>query len=165
MDPNPILDIGCPAASEASKMLKRVARALGIEFLLEPLDCTPFFHGYGSNCSASKLVNGIWRLSVKALNSFEAKFPFYMVPGEGELLLGNEIHHKSIPHGSQNLMIIPPGVGRISNEELFLQTCHVPIKVSDENAVRTILSVAPAQLISFKAFFTSHRAFHTSSLI
>ena len=78
-----------------------------------------------------------------------------MVPGEGLLLFGNEIQHKSTPHGPQNLMVIPPGVGGISNKKLVLQTYHVPIKRSDENAVRSILSVIPAQLTSFKAHTTS----------
>ena len=70
-----------------AKNAKALCKALGIEFLLEPLDCTPFYHGYGSNCSYAKLVNGIWRLRVKAINGVEAKFPFYMVPGEGSITL------------------------------------------------------------------------------
>ena len=88
-----------------------------------------------------------------------------MVPREGLLLFGNDIHHKSILHGPENLMVNPPGFGGIANEELVIQTYHVPIKGSDENEFRTILSVIPAQLTSFKAFFTSYRAFRTSSLI
>ena len=86
MDPNPILDIW-------------------------PLDSTPFFHGYGSNCRDGNLVNGIWRLPTKPLTGFEAKFSFYIVPGEGVLLFGNEIRHKSILHGPENCMAIPSGVG------------------------------------------------------
>ena len=75
MDPNPILDIGCPRRVGGVEKAKALCEALGIEFLLEPLDYTPFFHGYGSNCSDAKLVNGISRLAVKAINGFEAKSP------------------------------------------------------------------------------------------
>ena len=92
-----------------------------------------------------------------------------MVPGEGVLLFGNGILVKSIIHGLQNLMVITPVVGGICSEELVLQTYHVLIKDSDDSAVRTILSVIPAQLTSFQAFFTYvdayYRAFHTSSLL
>ena len=121
MDPNPILDIGCSRSVGGAENAKALCKALGITFLVEPLDCTPFYHEYGSHFSYAKLINGIWRLPVKAINGFEAKFPFYMVPGEGVLLFGNEIHHKSILHGPENLMVIPPGVGWIANEELVLQ--------------------------------------------
>ena len=164
MDPNPILDTDFLRTVGGAENTKALCKACGIEFLLESLDCSPFFHGDGSNCSDAKLLNGIRRQPVKALNGVESKFPFYMVPGEGVLLFGNEIHHKSILHGPENLIVIPPGVGGIFNEELALQASHVPIRGLDKNAVRIILSVIPAQLSSFKAFFTSYRAFHTSPL-
>ncbi len=57
-DPNPILDTGCPRNVGGIDY----ADALGIHFDLEPLDCDPFYRGYGMKCSEAKLTIGIWKL-------------------------------------------------------------------------------------------------------
>ncbi len=55
MDPNPILDTGCPRNVGGIDYAVAMCNALGIHFDLEPLDCDPFYHGYGMKCSEAKL--------------------------------------------------------------------------------------------------------------
>lgn len=64
-------------------------KALGIPLDLEPLDCDPFYHVYGMNCSGAKLTIGIWKLPLVDLDRTQFKLPFYLVKGDGYLLVGN----------------------------------------------------------------------------
>jgi len=50
-DPNPIMDIGCPRSVVGIQSAAALSLAFNIEFKLRPLDCAPFFHGYGMHCS------------------------------------------------------------------------------------------------------------------
>ena len=65
--------------------------ALGIDFEIRPLDCEPFYHGYGMKCSEAQLVVGICKLPITDLNGVKASITFYITKGDGFLLLGNSI--------------------------------------------------------------------------
>ena len=110
-------------------------------------------------CKAGKLYMEATRKSPQWCRS---QIP--VLQGPGVLLFWNEIHHTSIVHGPEN-MVLPPGSGGIANEELVLKKFPVPINGLNENEVRNILPVIPSQLTYFKTFFTSYMASHTISLI
>ena len=57
--------------------------AMGIDFELEPLDCEPFYHGYGENCSDAEITIGVWRLPLDDLNGNKIDIPFYITKGSG----------------------------------------------------------------------------------
>ncbi len=54
-----------------------MCNALGIHFDLEPLDCDPFYHGYGMKCSEAKLTIGVWTLPLADLHGTRFELPFY----------------------------------------------------------------------------------------
>lgn len=94
-DPNPIIDVECPRSVGGVVAAVAICQSLGIPFELHPLDCEPFYHGYGKKCSEAQLTVGIWHLPVTDINGREALIPFYLTRGDGFLLLGNEILHQS----------------------------------------------------------------------
>lgn len=66
-----------------------------IDFTMEPLDCGPFYHGYGENCSDTHLTIGMWKLPLVDFNGNKVEIRFYITKGNGVLLLGNEVLSKS----------------------------------------------------------------------
>ena len=157
VDPNPILDTGCPKSVGGMQYAVQICNSLQIPFQLESLDCTPFYHGYGMHCSESQLFIGKWRLPMTDLRGNEFHLPFYIVRGNGYLLIGNNIAKKSKIHNSQNLIIIPANTENLSNEELILSTYH-----SEGN--RTRLLVLPPNFSSISSFFNSVQSFKSSTL-
>jgi hypothetical protein len=75
-DPNPILDGGCPKSAGGIESVISLCLALETPVELSPLDCEPFFHGYGTECSDAPLTIGIWYLSLVDLNGNLFKLPF-----------------------------------------------------------------------------------------
>ncbi len=74
MDPNPILDNGCPRNVGGIDYAVAMCNALGIHLDLEPLDCDPFYHGYGMKCSEDKLTIGIWKTRLADLTELALNF-------------------------------------------------------------------------------------------
>ncbi len=62
IDPSRILDTGYPRSIGGIRSALALWEALDIRFELENLDCEPFYHGYGMNCSKAKITIGVWRL-------------------------------------------------------------------------------------------------------
>ena len=141
---------------EGSRVL---CRAMGIDFKLEPLDCQPFWHGYGEKCSDSQLTIGIWRMPITDVNGTQVLIPFYITPGYGILLLGNEICHKSNIMGSENIIIVPRGVRVLSQKELVFKTFAEPVGTEDAGGMRTYLFVVPSKTRFFKTWFSSSNSF------
>ena len=110
IDPNPILDKGCPRSVGGIESAAALAIAMGIDFVVRPLDCPPFLHGFGPKCENPLPVFGIWDLPLSDLNGIEVKIPFYLTLGDGPLLLGNKVISQSDVLGTQNLLVIPPNV-------------------------------------------------------
>jgi len=63
-DPNPILDVGCSQSVGGIVSAAALATAMDIEFVIEPSDRDPFYHGYGPACRDKKLVFALWKLPV-----------------------------------------------------------------------------------------------------
>jgi len=114
-------------------------------------------------CSDAQLTIGIWDLPVVDMEGTVVKIPFYITRGDGVLLLGNEILHKSYQLGPENLLVIPPGVQGISRKELSFTTYCEPTSSSDPEAVRTYLFVVPSKTSSFKSYFSAQRSFASRS--
>ena len=109
-DPNPIVDQGCPRSVGGIESAKILCGCLGIDFKLKPLDCDPFLHGYGEECSDARPTIGVWKMPVTDRDGNTAFIRFYMVTGAGVLLLGNEICRKSDVLGTKNLIQVPKGL-------------------------------------------------------
>lgn len=163
LDPNPIIDVGCPRSVGGIASAVTLCHALNIAFRLEPLDCTPFFHGYGRQCSEAQITIGIWNLPVTDTCGISASIPFYITRGDGFLLLGNEILHSSYLEGPRNILRIPPNVRGISKRELLLPTFFEQISTDDPDAGRTYLLVVPSKAASFQSFVSSHEPRHSST--
>ena len=73
--PNPIVDVGCPRSVGRIESAVALSHHLGIDFLLEPLDCEPFMHGNGENCSNDKVTIRIWNLPTTDINNNHIKLP------------------------------------------------------------------------------------------
>jgi len=153
-DPNPIIDTGCPRSVGGIDSAIALSNAMGIEFALSPLDCPPFIHGYGMKCSEPKVTIGVWMIPMTDLNGISFKLPFYIVNGDGVLLLGNDVCSKSNTLNDQNLLIVPPGVGSLSDSRLALPIYN--------NEQRTHLLIVPAQTSCFATFFASARSLYSS---
>ena len=78
-DPNPILDQGCPRSVGGMEAAKNLCSLLCLRFKLDPLDCTPFFHGYGEKCIDARITIRIWRLPVTDQDGVSTLIPFYIV--------------------------------------------------------------------------------------
>ena len=135
----------------------QLCNILGITFEIEPLDCQPFYHGYGMQCSEAQLVIGIWKLPMSYLRNTEFYLPFYIVPGDGYLLVGNNIAEKSKVLNDENLLVIPPNTQNLSTEELVLSTYHSEFH-------RTRLLVVPSSYSSVSSYFNSIKYFKESAL-
>ncbi len=93
-----------------------------IPFDLEPPDCDPFYHGYEMKCSEAMLTIRIWKLPLVDLYGTHFKLKFYLVEGDGYLLVGNKIASKCQIRNDENLLIIPEGNEGISMEKMVNST-------------------------------------------
>ena len=161
-DPNPIVNQGCPRSVGGIESAKILCGCFGIDFKLEPLDCDPFLHGYGEECSDARPTIGVWRMTVTDRNRRTVSIPFYVVTGSGVLLLGNEICRRSNFLGTKNLIQVPKGL--LSSSEHFLNTYSEPVGPRGTKGFRTYLSVIPSKVdhfrsyLSFCSFKTAHEA-------
>ena len=137
-----------------------LCESLGIQLVLKPLDFEPFYHGFGKNCADPKLVFARWLLPLKYLNGIECELPFYIVKGDGPILIGNCIIAHCNLVGSENLLVIPKNVGDIKNNELLFATVHTYV---DGEPSRTYLHVVPCHSEQLSSYFSSLSSF-TSSL-
>lgn len=103
-DVNPLVDQGCPRSVGGINTASALARQLGIDFALLPLDSTPFLHGFGESCSDAKLTVARWMLPVENLDGEDVELEFFLVPGSGPLLLGNSLLHKAVVDGPDDLI-------------------------------------------------------------
>lgn len=87
---------------------------------MEVLYCEPFLHVYRKYFWNPQSVEGKYHLPITDLSVTKAGIPFYVASGDGFIILGNEIEHKSISFGPDNLFLAPAGVGDISDQQLWL---------------------------------------------
>ena len=150
-DLNPIIDIACPRSVGGINAAARLASAMNIPFKLHELDCEPFFHGYGPSCSDKNLVFAVWNLQITDIYGEDVDLPFYICEGDGPLLLGNHLVHKSMLDGLKNLLIIPPNVAKLSKKRIAFST----YTVGDPGSLYTYLNVVPAYYTSIKSLFST----------
>ncbi len=86
---------------------------------LQELDCEPFCHGYGEQCSNAELVFAIWTLPINHIYGNNADIPFYITPGSGLLLLGNTSRSNML--GSDSLIVVPEDTG-VADVQVVLPT-------------------------------------------
>ena len=158
-DPNPILDQGCPRSVGGIESAKNLCNHLNILFKLEPLDCTPFLHGYGEKCSDAKVTIGIWRLPIVDQDGVSTSIPFYIVPGHGILLLGNEVCSQSNILGPRDLIEVPSGV--LSDDCHYFFTYSEVAGPKVTKGKRTYVSVVPSKVGVFRSLLSFH-SFTTS---
>ncbi|PXF46448.1 hypothetical protein BWQ96_03773 [Gracilariopsis chorda] len=152
------MDIGCPRNVGRVQSPARLASALGIPFKLRELDRDPFFHGYGTEYSYAHLLFAMWDLPVVDILGNEASIPFYIIDGDGLLLLGNEFVHRGNLLGQESLLTIPPVVaGKVG---LALQTYNSRLPGDSEDSIRTRLLVIPSTIHTIKSYFVSFRGLY-----
>lgn len=133
-----------------------LSESLGIQLKLEKLDCEPFYHCFGDKCVDGNLVFARWMLPIKDLNGNDCNIPFYIVKGNGPILLGNSVLGESNLLGSENLLVVPPKVGNLSNKELVFPVFKT---YQDSVPIRTFLHVVPSQTKELETFLSSIRTF------
>jgi hypothetical protein len=67
-DVNPLVDQGCPRSVGRINTASALARQLGIDFSLLPLDSTHSLHGFGLYCSDANQTVARWMLPVENLD-------------------------------------------------------------------------------------------------
>lgn len=132
---NPIIDSGFRKSVGGVKLAAALALALGIDFKLRDLDCQPFIHGYGPPCSKASLVFAMWDMPICDLNDKDEVTPFYITPGDGFLLLDNNVLHKSNQMGYDNILRI----SKDSHELVFPNYTED----HDDGYLRTYLFLVP----------------------
>ncbi len=129
---------------------------------LHLLDCEPFFHVYGMNCSDAKIVFALWKLTLVNINGTRFYIPFYVVQGDGLLLIGNAAMYKSDLLNSKEVLFIPPNAGNLATVQLTLPIYNVDI----DGIVRTFLMGFPSEKKSFSGCFSLvNRFIHLSLLL
>jgi hypothetical protein len=103
-DVNPLVDQVCPRSVEGKYTASALARQLGIDFALLPLDSTLFLHGFGEYCSDAKLTVARWKLPVENLDGEDVELEVFLFPGSGPLLLGNALLHKAVADWPDDLI-------------------------------------------------------------
>ena len=88
------------------------------------------------------------------LSGSEVRIPFYITQGNGLLLLGNEIIHRSYQLGPENLLVIPKRVRGLSEKQFTFQTYTEPTQSGEPNAVHSHLLVVPSKTASFATYFS-----------
>ncbi len=151
IDPNPILDTGCPRSVGGIQSALALCQALDIPFELENLDCEPFYHGYGMNCSEAKITVGVWRLPLSDLLGNPFTFSFYVVDGDGYLLVGNDVLQKAQLLNDEGLVVISQGGTSTTDNSIYFSSYHSP-------GNRTHLFAIPSQGPGMKSFFSSVRS-------
>lgn len=132
-----------------------LSKAVNIPFEIPPLDCDPFYHGYGWNFRETKLTIGIQKHPLMDINGKLALIPSYITRGSGFILLGNESLHLSYQTGPENILRIPSGVGRIFPQQLFLRTYFEAKSSHRSDAGRTYLFVLTLKVSAFSTLLTS----------
>lgn len=152
-DLNPVIDQACPRSVGVIRSAVALSLALGIEFELHELDCEPFLHGYGEQCSDSELVFTKWQLSLKDLSGTSLQIPFYITKGDGILLLGNDVLSKcNILNMQQVVKKMYPGSTPNLTQEVI-----VPTYTTRDVERRTHLHIVHSQVGHFKTFFSLYR--------
>lgn len=62
IDPNPIFNYGRSRSSTGTRTASKSCTALGIEFIILPLDCTEIWYGYGHKCRYAEIIVEKWHL-------------------------------------------------------------------------------------------------------
>ena len=128
-----------------------LAISLGIIFLLSPLDCEPFYHGYGPSCADKRLVIAIWELPVTDVYGQKGKIPFYITDGNGPILLENNVISKSDLLGNDQMLVIKANTLEEGSPKLCLPT----FSAGEAHSLRTYLHVVPENSKQFSSFFMS----------
>ena len=149
MDPNPILDIGCPCSVGGSASAAALCMAMGIQLVLEPLETEPFYHGYGPKCKEKKVTVATWNLPLTDLLGQKAVIRFHIVKGDDPLFLGNNVISVSTLVGVDNLLLITENV--VAPVKISLPT----YTAGESNCLRTMLHVVPAQSTQLKTLLSS----------
>ena len=105
-------------------------------------------------CSEAKLTLGIWNLPLSDLLGNPFTIPFYIVDGNGYLLVGNDVLRDACLLNDKHLIIISPEKTSPKREDpVYLSSYH-----SSDN--RTHLFVVPAQKSSMGTFLASARSLY-----
>lgn len=94
-------------------------------------------------------------MPVTDLIGTKAMISFYVVLGDGLILLGNEVEHKSVRFGPENILFVPADVIGPSEKGLWLPFYNTSISRAHSDAVRAYVMVVPSKLNSFKSFFAA----------
>ena len=78
MDTNPIIDPRCPRSVGGITSVAALCTALDTPLHFRPLDCEPFLHGYGKNCSDAQPTIGVWDLPLIDLSGTHVQIPLYV---------------------------------------------------------------------------------------
>ncbi len=124
MNQNPIIDTGCSRDVFGIDYAVAMCNAIGIHFDLELLNCDPFYHGYSVKCSEAKLAIRIWNFPLADLHGTVFELPFYLVVGNGYLVVGNVIASKCPILNDESVRIIPEGIGSSSQRTYLAIIAH-----------------------------------------
>jgi hypothetical protein len=127
--------------------------ALQIPVDSSPLDCDPFCHVYGNECSYARITIGTWNLCLIDLNGIH---PFlYCSRSRSASYWKLSISHSDIK-GPDNLLNITPSAG-LSLSDLVLQTYTT-------GNLRTHLFVVPSRKEIIPTYFSSVSLFSSCTL-
>lgn len=91
----------------------------------------------------------MWDLPVTNASETDTQIHFYVMSGDGFILLRNEILQCSYQLGPHDLLVIPKGVRAFSSKILiFKKYAELPTS-DDPDAVRTSLFILPSKMSSF----------------
>ncbi len=129
---------------------------LNIPLELHPLDCEPFLHRCGMNCSDAKIVFALWKLPIVDHSGIRFDLALYTIGGDGIPVIGNDVTYKSDLINTKEVLVIPSNAGNLVQHTL-------PIYNNGKDGmVCAILIVISSQKISFSGIFSSAESFYAS---
>lgn len=140
-DLNRICDEGCLRIVGEIGEIHWLCKAMEISFKTRKLDYFPFIHRYRKESSNPEFTICIWDLPLIDLYGTAVPLPFYVLRGDGFLLLRNDFIRMSDRLNSKNLFVIQPGQCGLSQKKPLLPIYLGPVKSTDPRALRTYLIV------------------------
>lgn len=107
------------------------------------------------NCSDARLVFAVCDMPIIDTHCCKAMIPFYVVKGDGMLLLGNEFVHHFDLLGQEELLVVPPGV--LETHTVSLRTYSSGFSGDREDSIWTKRLITPCTFDTIHSYFCSLR--------
>lgn len=152
---NAILDSGFPASVIRLSNAISISHTLGQSFLLLPLSCDPFLHGYGPSCANPSLAFAILDVAVHDLLERPLNLSFFVTLCHGHPLICRDILTLCTLDGCGNALSLP-----FPDDQPFIHPTYDDLPTF--SSPRTYLSLIPTKSRAISSTIKSGIQLHSS---